>query len=387
MRRSAGADRFIRRSRGYVPVPVFLKKEISSILACGAELKNTICLTKSKMVFLSQHIGDLENLATYDFYRLTIRHMKRILEVKPEIIAHDMHPEYLSTRWAMTQPEIEKIAVQHHHAHIVSAMAENKIDGPVIGLSFDGTGYGTDGAIWGGEILVADDKQFKRAAHFAYVPMPGSAAAIKEPWRMAVSYLYDALGQDIWTLDLPLLRDIEVNKLKIVIEMITKRVNSPDTSSLGRLFDGVAAIVGLRNYVAFEGQAAMELEMTAEGVADGIYDFEWLKAENIQIQTGPIIRGVVNDLQNGVAASLISARFHGTLIRLFSELSEIIREKNGLNRLVLSGGVFQNSLLLAGLISALEKKGFEVFSHRLVPTNDGGISLGQAVVAASSFRS
>jgi hydrogenase maturation protein HypF len=368
-------------------VPVFLKKEISPILACGAELKNTICLTKSKMVFLSQHIGDLENLATYDFYRLTIRHMKRILEVKPEIIAHDMHPEYLSTRWAMTQPEIEKIAVQHHHAHIVSAMAENKIDGPVIGLSFDGTGYGTDGAIWGGEILVADDKQFKRAAHFAYVPMPGSAAAIKEPWRMAVSYLYDALGQDIWTLDLPLLRDIEVNKLKIVIEMITKRVNSPDTSSLGRLFDGVAAIVGLRNYVAFEGQAAMELEMTAEGVADGIYDFEWLKAENIQIQTGPIIRGVVNDLQNGVAASLISARFHGTLIRLFSELSEIIREKNGLNRLVLSGGVFQNSLLLAGLISALEKKGFEVFSHRLVPTNDGGISLGQAVVAASSFRS
>jgi hydrogenase maturation protein HypF len=387
MRRSAGADRFIRRSRGYVPVPVFLKKEVFPILACGAELKNTICLTKNKMVFLSQHIGDLENLATYDFYRLTIRHMKRILEVEPEIIAYDMHPDYLSTRWAIEQPEIEKIPVQHHHAHIVSAMAENKIDGPVIGLSFDGTGYGTDGAIWGGEILIADEKQFTRAAHFAYVPMPGSAAAIKEPWRMAVSYLYDALGQDIWSLGLPLLRDIEVNKLKIVIEMITKRVNSPDTSSLGRLFDGVAALVGLRNYVAFEGQAAMELEMTAEGVADSIYDFEWLTAENIQIKTGPIIRGVVNDFQNGVAASLISARFHGTLIRLFAELSEIIREKNGLNRLVLSGGVFQNSLLLTGLISALEKKGFEVFSHKLVPTNDGGISLGQAVIASATYRS
>jgi hydrogenase maturation protein HypF len=286
MIRSASADRFIRRSRGYVPVPVFLKKEISPILACGAELKNTICLTKGKMVFLSQHIGDLENLATYEFFRLTIRHMKRILEVKPEIIAHDMHPDYLSTRWAEKQQEIEKIPVQHHHAHIVSAMAENKIDGPVIGLSFDGTGYGPDGAIWGGEILIADQKQFTRAAHFAYIPMPGSAAAIKEPWRMAVSYLYDALGQDIGSLDLPLLRDIQENKLKIVIEMITKRVNSPDTSSLGRLFDGVAAIVGLRNCVAFEGQAAMELEMTAEGVADRIYDFEWLTAESIQIQTG-----------------------------------------------------------------------------------------------------
>lgn len=387
MRRSGGADCFIRRSRGYVPVPIFLKKEIAPILACGAELKNTICLTKGKMVFLSQHVGDLENLATYEFYRLTIRHMKRILEVKPEIIAHDMHPDYMSTRWAMAQQEVKKIPVQHHHAHIVSAMAENKIDGPVIGLSFDGTGYGTDGAIWGGEILVADEKQFTRAAHFAYIPMPGSAAAIKEPWRMAVSYLYDALGQDIWTLDLPLLRDIEENKLKLVIEMITKRVNSPDTSSLGRLFDGVAAIAGLRNYVAFEGQAAMELEMAAEGVADRAYDFEWLTAESIKIQTGPIIRGVVNDLLNGVAASVISARFHDTLIRLFAELSEIIRAKNSLNRLVLSGGVFQNSLLLTGLISALEKKGFEVFSHKLVPTNDGGICLGQAVVAHAIYNS
>jgi hydrogenase maturation protein HypF len=387
MRRSAGADRFIRRSRGYVPVPVFLKKKISPILACGAELKNTICLTKGKTVFLSQHIGDLENLATYDFYRLTIRHMKRILEVKPEIIACDMHPDYLSTRWANEQPEIEKIPVQHHHAHIVSAMAENKIDGPVMGLSFDGSGYGTDGAIWGGEILVADEKQFTRAAHLAYVPMPGSAAAIKEPWRMAVSYLYDALGPDIWTLDLPLLQNIEEKKLKIIIEMITKGINSPHTSSLGRLFDGVAAIAGLRHHVAFEGQAAMELEMASEGVADRIYDFEWLDKESIHIQTGPIIRGVVNDMLNGVAPSLISARFHDTLIELFTKLSELINKKYGLNRVVLSGGVFQNSLLLAGLISALEKKGFEVFSHKLVPTNDGGISLGQAVVAHAIYNS
>ena len=387
MRRSAGVDRFIRRSRGFVPVPVFLKKEIAPMLACGAELKNTICLTKGNKAFLSQHIGDLENVATYDFYRLTIRHMKRILEVKPEIIAYDMHPDYLSTRWAMNQQKIEKIPVQHHHAHIVSAMAENKIDGPVVGLSFDGTGYGTDGAIWGGEVLVADERQFTRAGHLAYVPMPGSAAAIKEPWRMAVSYLSDALGPDIWNLDLPLMQNIEENKLKILTEMITKGINSPNTSSLGRLFDGVAAIVGLRNKVAFEGQAAMELEMTAEGDADRIYDFDWLEKESIQIQTGPIIRGVVNDTLDGVAPSLISARFHGTLIQLFAELADFICKKNGLHRVVLSGGVFQNSLLLAGLVLALEHKGFEVFSHKLVPTNDGGISLGQAVIAAASFRS
>jgi hydrogenase maturation protein HypF len=387
VRRSSGANRFIRRSRGYVPVPVFLKKDIASILACGAELKNTICIIKGKMVFLSQHIGDLENLATYEFFQLTIRHMKRILAVEPEIVAHDLHPDYLSTRWALTQQEIVKIPVQHHHAHIVSAMAENKIEGPVIGLSFDGTGYGTDGAIWGGEILVADEKKFSRAAHFSYIPMPGGTAAIKGPWRMAVSYLYDAFGEDLWNLNLPLLQTIDAKKLKVIIEMIVKRVNSPNTSSLGRLFDGVAAIVGLRNYVAFEGQAAMELEMTADEAVDAVYDYEWRAGDIIKISPRPIIREVVKDMHQGVDPSVISARFHRTLIRLFTELCQVIRKDTALNRVVLSGGVFQNSLLLTGLIPALEKQRFEVFTHALVPTNDGGICLGQAVVAAASFRS
>ncbi|MEE9496515.1 MAG: carbamoyltransferase HypF, partial [Desulfobacterales bacterium] len=383
VRKAAGAIRFIRRSRGYVPVPVFLNKKVPSILACGAELKNTVCLTKGNQAFLSQHIGDLENLATYDFFKLTIRHMKRILDINPEIIAFDLHPDYLSTRYAEELQDINKIQVQHHHAHIVSAMAENRIDDPVIGLSFDGTGYGTDGAIWGGEILIADTEKFYRAAHFAYVPMPGSTAAIKEPWRMAVSYLYDAFGDKFWDLDLPLLKEMDIIKVKIMVDMVNKKINSPLTSSLGRLFDGIAAITGIRYKVAFEGQAAMELEMLAADKVADIYNYEWITTEGHKILTRPIIQGVVNDMVNGIHPSVISRKFHQTLIRLFADLCGIIRKENGLNRVVLSGGVFQNSILLTGLIKVLEKENFKVFSHTQVPANDGGISLGQALVAAA----
>ncbi len=383
VRRSAADTRFIRRSRGYVPTPVFLRKKAPPILACGAELKNTVCLTKGDQAFISQHIGDLENLVTYSFFKQTIRHMQRILEIKPEIIAYDLHPDYLSTRYAQEQEFIQKIQVQHHHAHIVSAMAENKIDGPVIGLSFDGTGYGTDGAIWGGEVLVVEEDNFSRAAHLSYVPMPGSAAAVKEPWRMAVSYLYHAYGEDFWNLELALLKDFDINTLKIVVAMISKRLNSPHTSSLGRLFDGVASILGLRNYVAFEGQAAMELEMLAKEKTDCAYHYEWLFDDGIKIQPQPIIRGVVNDVLKGVEPRVISAKFHNTLVRLFAELCEVMRKDSGLNRVVLSGGVFQNSLMLCGLLSALKEKNFAVYSHTRVPPNDGGICLGQALVAAS----
>ena len=383
VRKTAGDTRFIRRSRGYVPVPVFLNKKVPSILACGAELKNTVCLTKGNQAFLSQHIGDLENLATYDFFKLTIRHMKRILDINPEIIAFDLHPDYLRTRYAEEMENINKIQVQHHHAHIVSAMAENRIDGPVIGLSFDGTGYGTDGAIWGGEILIADIEKFYRAAHFAYVPMPGSTAAIKEPWRMAISYLYDSLGQGFWNLDLPVLKAIEADKVKIIVDMVRKKINSPLTSSLGRLFDGIAAITGIRYKVAFEGQAAMELEMLAADKVADIYDYEWITTEGHKILTRPIIQGVVNDMVNGIHPSVISRKFHQTLIQMFSDLCAVIRKESGLNRVVLSGGVFQNSLLLTGLIKALEEKNFQVFTHSKVPANDGGICLGQAMVAAA----
>jgi len=384
VRRVRGSTRLIRRSRGYVPVPVFLREKVPQILACGAELKNTICLTKGKNAFVSQHIGDLKDLETCRFFELTIRHMERILNIHPKIIAHDLHPDYLSTRYAQEQEGAKKIPVQHHHAHIVSCMAENKLDGPVLGLSFDGTGYGTDGSIWGGEVLIAEEDGFKRAAHIAYLPMPGGAAAIKEPWRMAISYLYETFGESFLELRLPLFWKVEKEKIKTICQMISRGINSPQTSSLGRLFDGVAAIVGIRNKVAYEGQAAVELEMAAGGTTEKCYEYTWQQKKGVyEILFQPIISGVVRDAEKRLHASEISSKFHATLIQLFSDLCSVLREDTGLNRVVLSGGVFQNAIMLGSLTEALGKKGFEIFSHSLVPTNDGGISLGQAVVAAA----
>jgi hydrogenase maturation protein HypF len=383
VRHTAGETRYIRRSRGFVPMPLFLNQAVPPILACGAELKNTVCLTKDDKAFLSQHIGDLENLSTLDFFKLTVDHLQRILEIHPEIIACDLHPDYLSSRYAAEQRESQKVEVQHHHAHIVSCMAEHRLDDAVIGLSFDGTGYGSDGAIWGGEVLIADTERFERVAHLAYISMPGGAAAIREPWRMAIGYLHDAFGDGLWDLKLPLLRQIESAKLKITVEMIQKQLNCPQTSSLGRLFDGVAAIAGIRNRVNFEGQAAMELEMQAADEAASIYDFEWLAGDCIQILPAPIVRGVVEDVQNGRSAAQISIKFHKTLVVLFAEICAAVRRERDLNRVVLSGGCFQNCILLSGLIDELANRDFAVFAHRQVPTNDGGIALGQAVVAAS----
>ncbi|MDX1707111.1 MAG: carbamoyltransferase HypF [Desulfobacterales bacterium] len=386
LKHTAGHKRHLRRSRGFVPIPVFLNRTVPAILACGAELKNTICLTKGDKAFLSQHIGDLENMSTLDFFKLTVAHLERILEVKPEIIACDMHPDYLSTQFAREQTDIRVIEVQHHHAHVASCMAEHKLEGPVIGLAFDGTGYGTDGSIWGGEVLLADTCHFERAAHLAEVPMPGSSAAIKEPWRMAISYLYATFGQKLLDLDLPLVKQIEPHKLNILMEMILKGVNCPQTSSLGRLFDAVAAIVGIRQQVNFEGQAAMELEMLAGGSCDSHYDTQWTSQMPIAIPPQTIIRGVVQDIQNGKSPGEISDKFHRTLIVLFSEICASIRREHDLNRVVLSGGCFQNSLLLSGLIKQLEENHFEVYAHRQVPTNDGGIALGQALVAAAQIE-
>jgi hydrogenase maturation protein HypF len=387
VRHSAGYTRYIRRSRGFVPIPLFLNHAVPPILACGAELKNTVCITKDDKAFLSQHIGDLENTITLDFFQLTVDHLQRILEINPGIIACDLHPDYLSTRFAREQKGARRIQVQHHHAHIVSCMAEHRLEGAVIGLSFDGTGYGSDGAIWGGEVLVAKAKQFERVAHLAYVPMPGGAAAIKEPWRMAVSYLHDAFGDPFGELDLPVFKQNDPQKLKIIVEMIQKNVNCPQTSSLGRLFDGVAAIAGVRNQVNFEGQAAMELEMLSADDTDSVYDVEWFAADPIRILPAPIIRGVVQDVQNGLSVAEISIKFHKTLIALFSEICAAVRRDCELNRVVLSGGCFQNSILLSGMIHELTSRDFEVYAHQRVPTNDGGIALGQAMVAAASLGS
>ncbi len=379
--------RFVRRSRGYVPMPVFLRKEIPQILACGAEMKNTVCLTKGNQAFLSQHIGDLENYSTYSFYRETISHISRILDIQPRVIAHDLHPDYLSTRYAQEQQDMRQIPVQHHHAHIVSCMAENQAEGPVIGLAFDGTGYGTDGNLWGGEMLLAETEQFTRIAHLSYIPMPGGAAAIKEPWRMAVSYLYSTFGEEIWNLDLPVLREKHEKKIKILIEMIQKKINSPLTSSMGRLFDGIAGIMGIRSHASFEGQAAMELEMLACENAASFYDYEHISGDIRRIPFQPIIRGVTEDMKKGIPLPEISAKFHNTLIGLFSELCEIAGKETGVKQAALSGGVFQNPILSKGLTQALEQKGFQVFTHTRVPANDGGISLGQALIAGGKVKS
>ena len=385
VRHAAETTRFIRRSRGYVPVPIFLKDELPPVLALGAELKNTICLTRGKAAFLSQHVGDLENLATYEFFQLTIDHLTRILEVTPQIVAYDLHPDYLSTRFAEEQPDMTKVQVQHHHAHIASCMAEHQLDGEVIGLSLDGTGYGSDGTIWGGEILIASAADFERAGHLDTVCMPGGAAAIKEPWRMAISYLKLAFGDDFQDLGLPAVNEIKGDRLRIISEMITQGVNAPMTSSLGRLFDGVAAIAGLRSSVNFEGQAAMELEMMAADTTDSVYDGRWAFEDGYKILVAPIICDIVRDLQNGISVAQISATFHNTLIRLFADICTDIRKERELNRVVLSGGCFQNAILLTGLIRELQRHRFEVFAHEKVPTNDGGISLGQAVVAAAQM--
>jgi hydrogenase maturation protein HypF len=264
-------------------------------------------------------------------------------------------------------------------------MAEHKLDGPVIGLSFDGTGLGDDGRIWGGEVLVAEPARFDRAAHLAYVPMPGGAAAIKEPWRMAVSYLYHAYGETFIDLNIPALEAIGAGRLSAIAEIAAKGINSPLTSSLGRLFDGVAALLGLRDRVSFEGQAAMMLEMLAADTAAEVYDHQWEPGGDYRIDPAPIIRAVVSDLLAGAPAAQISANFHATLIDLFSLVCSALRKKFDLNRVVLSGGCFQNATLLSGLLQALVQHKFQVYAHRLVPTNDGGIALGQAVIAANQM--
>lgn len=386
VRNMAGGTRIFRRSRGYVPTPVFINKKVSQVLACGAELKNTICLTKNDTAFLSQHIGDLENLSTLDFFKMTIDHMKRIIKVVPEIIACDLHPDYLSTRYALEQKDLPVIQIQHHHAHIAACMAENRNNGPVIGLAFDGTGYGADGTIWGGEILIAEEHAFHRAAHLSGVSMPGGTMAIKEPWRMAVSYLYDVYGENLQNLDIPFIRNLGKNKIEILTKMIQQKINSPKTSSLGRLFDGVAALIGMRDRTAFEGQPAMELEMAARWPVQQFYDYGWTSRDDHVLSLEPIIKGIVNDLENGVPISEISGKFHHTLIQMFSKICCVIRNSTNINTAVLSGGSFQNNLLLTGLIENLNTLDFKVLTHRQVPPNDANLSLGQAIVAAALHR-
>lgn len=374
----------LRRSRGFVPVPVFLRDNISPVLAVGGELKNTICLTKENLAFLSQHIGDLENFESYKFFEEAINHLQKVLEMRPEIIAYDLHPDYFSTKWALRQKDVQLVGVQHHHAHIASCMAENHLDGKVIGFALDGTGYGTDGNIWGGEILVASYDDFHRAAYFEYVPMPGGAAAIREPWRMAVSYLFRHFRREFLSFKLPFLREINPKQVDFSLQMIERNVNSPLTSSCGRLFDAVSALTGVRQRVNYEAQAAIELEMALHAPEkETAYPF-YLQEEgnSVLIRTRPLFEAIVRDVALQVPLPIVSGRFHNGLIAIFSQIANTLRDSQQLNRVCLSGGTFNNVYLIQNLSRELERAGFEVFMQTEVPTGDGGLSLGQALVAA-----
>ncbi len=383
-----GVPQAIRRARGYAPYPIFLPFKAKPILACGAELKNTFCLTKDEHAFLSQHIGDMENEETLDHFENTIGLYKKLFRIEPEIVAYDMHPEYLSTKYALEVSEergLKSIPVQHHHAHIVSCLVENRVKGPVIGVAFDGTGYGTDGTIWGGEFLLADYHRCQRVGHLEYVPLLGGVAAINKPYRMALSYLYTLLGEDFSVEGLPISK-VNSAELDIIKQQLKRRVNSPLTSSAGRLFDAVAALAGVRGEIDYEAQAGIELEMLAPDESgefeEKAYPFSVIKDQAIKVvKLAELISTIVQDIRNQVPTPIISLKFHNTMAQIIAKMCKTIARESGINKVALSGGVFQNRLLQKLAVSALHKDGFTVLTHHLVPCNDGGISLGQAVIA------
>jgi len=388
------------------------KGRSQEILACGAELKNTICLTREEDAFVSQYLGDLENLETFRFFEHTVSKMKRILKVDPKIIAYDLHPDYLSTKYAQEACGFDlAVPVQHHHAHIASCMAENGLKEKVIGIAWDGTGYGEDGCIWGGEFLVSDFVSFERKAFFSYVPLPGGQMAIKEPYRMALCYLYQVFGEKMMDLDLAFLRPIGQGKQAAIMEVMQKRINSPLTSSAGRLFESISALLGVRSRNTFEGQAAMDLEYLAssfqpwddeggetwnpgENERQGYYPHPYpyvihCRGSHYQIEVTPMIEQIVHEIvdqqrhhhHHHQDPAEIAFRFHLTMAEIAAEVCCKIREEYGIKKVVLSGGVFQNRLLTSLLSKKLLDREFDCYKHWKVPSNDGGISLGQAVIA------
>ena len=374
-----GEETPLRRSRGYAPEPVALKAPLpKKVLAVGAQWKNTFALGSGRHAFLSHHVGDLEDYRAYEAFERDIRLYEELFEFSPDVLVHDLHPDYASTRYARERGDREglpRIAVQHHHAHVASCMAENGISGPVIGVAFDGTGFGTDGTLWGGEVLVADEAHFERAAHLLPLALPGGDSAAREPWRMAVSYLLASGLDPSGFVDEP--------GVEIVAEMIRKNVNAPLTSSAGRLFDAVASLLGVRQKTTYEGQAAMELEWLCGDRASGAaYPYSFLENDDaLIVDTRPLMRAVVEAKESREDVPEIARRFHQTVSSLIVDCCLRIRDTEGLGRVALSGGVFQNVLLTTSVVPALEERGFQVFRHRKVPPSDGGLALGQLAVA------
>jgi hydrogenase maturation protein HypF len=384
----AGRATPLRRSRGYAPGPIRLNAAVPRhVLAVGAELKSTVCLARDTRAFPSPHIGDLGDYDTFTAFVATIAHLSELLDVIPQVVAHDLHPDYVSTTHALelaAADGVDLVGVQHHHAHIAACLADNAADGPVIGVAFDGTGYGPDGTVWGGEVLIADLQGFERVAHLAPVPLPGGDAAVRQPWRMAAAYLHAGYGDDLPP-DLAV-QTRNADRWDAVRSLTVSGTNAPPTSSAGRLFDAVAAVLGVRDTVTYEGQAAVELEQLADPAPQAGYPVAVADGPPWVVDGPGLIRMVTEDLRSGTAPTTVSARFHAAVAGAVVDVCERVRDHTGIDRVALSGGVFQNALLVDQLVRHLDAVGFTVLTHRRVPPNDGGISLGQVAIAAARDR-
>lgn len=393
-----GVELPVRRSRGYAPQPVPLPLPCRvPTLAVGGQMKGTFALAQADQAIVSHHLGDLDHLAAYQAFERDVKLYEQLFEITPELIVHDLHPEYAATQYARRLAEqtgIATLAVQHHHAHLASCLAENGLDEPVIGVTFDGTGYGTDGAVWGGEFLIGGLAQFERAAHLRYVGMSGGAQAIRQPWRMAVAHLLDAGIPPAFPRELA----VTPNEIETIERMLACGFNSPQTSSMGRLFDTVAALIGLKSEVSFEGQAAMQLEALATATLASCTSAETdkLRAQQYpveiacssaetawQIDTRSLIRAIASDMHHGREPGQVAVQFHHWVVEMVATMCERLRRQTQLAAVVLSGGVFLNALLTTALMKRLEELGFRVYRHRVVPPGDGGLCLGQLAIAAA----
>lgn len=379
---------FIRRSRGYVPDPILLDGEGPEVLGCGADLKNTFTLTKGCFAIPSQHIGDMENFETIEFFEKTLGNLKSVYRAEPKAIVHDLHPGYLSTRWALRQEEkgLKVTAMQHHYAHIASVMAEKGVREKVIGVAFDGTGYGTDGSLWGGEFLIAGIDGFERAAHLDYLPLPGGETAIREPWRIALSYVKEIAGDEVWQyLGLTgFVAKYGKENIENILRVRDVRTYSPLSSGAGRLFDAVSALLGICDRNSFEGEAAIALESVArEDIIDD-YPVDIRFKDPITVDFSMAILRILGDMEKGEEKGVISARFHNSVVSAIARVVGTLSSMHNIRRVVLSGGVFQNMYLLTRVMAALD--GFDVYINELVPCNDAGISLGQAYIMRERMR-
>jgi hydrogenase maturation protein HypF len=371
----------IRRARSYAPFPARLPFKSVPLLAVGAQEKSTFCLVHDEYAFVSQHIGDLENIETIEHFATTVELYKRLFRITPELIAHDLHPDYLSTRYALeTKGSLPIVGVQHHHAHIASCMMDNGITGPVIGVAFDGSGWGPDNTVWGGEFFVADLLGFRRVGCIEPLPLPGGELAIKKPYRIAIAYIYRLFGS---IPELPFLRDVAEEERHLIAQQVDKGINTPLTSSCGRLYDAVSALLDVCKTITFEGQAAIELEMCSTATGSQRPYAYGLEEQNgmWQVRVRPLLEAILNDIRSGVPVQQIGLRFHDTLARVITDVATRVAAETGISRVALSGGCFQNRLLLRRTLPLLQEAGFDVLFHRQVPCNDGGISLGQAAIA------